>query len=105
VRQEEIVQKTEPITNALPTEMTLEDAAKLKAKNIGLKLKELNYTFKHNNAAKIDHLEREPAYKRVGVELCNVATNTALSRTSVNIDANNDLQLRSNNSFLHDNVD
>ena len=105
VRQEEIVQKTEPITNALPTEMTLEDAAKLKAKNIGLKLKELNYTFKHNNAAKIDHLEREPAYKRVGVELCNVATNTPLSRTSVNIDANNDLQLRSNNSFLHDNVD
>lgn len=105
VRQEETVQKTEPVATALPTEMTLQEAAKLKAKNIGLKLKELNYTFKHNNAARIDHLEREPAFKRMGVELNNIDTNAPLSRTSVNTDSNNELQLRSNNSFLHDNVD
>lgn len=53
---------------------------------------------------RIDELEREPAYKRLGVDLTNQATSQN-SRISVSTDSNNDLQFRSNNSYLHDNVD
>lgn len=105
VRQDAIKPEIETTSHVLPTEMTLDEAAKLQAKNIGQKLKELNYKFKHNNAARIDHIEREPAYKRLGVELNNNPTSAPNSRISVGLDSNNDLQMRSNNSFLHDNVD
>jgi len=68
------------------------------------KLKEFNYKF-HNNVSRIDEFEREPAYKRLGLDISNSQMNNSNSRISVGIDSNNDLQLRSNNSFLHDNVD
>jgi hypothetical protein len=32
--------------------------------------KEFNYKF-HNNVSKIDEYEREPAYKRLGIEISN----------------------------------
>jgi thermostable 8-oxoguanine DNA glycosylase len=32
------------------------------------KLKEFNYKF-HNNVSKIDEYEKEPAYKRLGIEI------------------------------------
>ena len=68
------------------------------------KLKEFNYKFR-NNAAKIDDIEKQPAYKRMGIELDDNHNSEAdLSRTTVNLD-DDDVQLRSNNSFLHDNVD
>jgi cell division protein FtsZ len=66
------------------------------------KLKEFNYKF-HNNVSKIDEYEKEPAYKRLGIEISNTQSNNTNSRISVGTD-NNDLQLRSNN-VLHDNVD
>jgi cell division protein FtsZ len=61
------------------------------------KLKEFNYKF-HNNVSKIDD-EKEPAYKRLGIEISNTQSNNTNSRISVGTDSNNDLQLRSNNSF------
>ena len=68
------------------------------------KLKDFNYKFRNSNN-KIDDIEKEPAYKRAGIELEDVDTSdTTISRTSVNTD-DDDLDLRSNNSFLHDNVD
>ena len=66
-------------------------------------LKKFNYVFK-SNLQKIEELERQPAYKRQGIDL-DSATGVDSSRVSVDRDANNDIQLRSNNSFLHDNVD
>ena len=68
------------------------------------KLKDFNYKF-HNNPSRVDELEKEPAYKRMGVDLENTANFNNQSRMSLGTDSNDDIQLRSNNSFLHDNVD
>jgi len=66
-------------------------------------LKAFNHKFKHQ-LQRVDDIEKEPAYKRQGVDLdCDIQD--LPSRTSLSSDENNDLQLRSNNSFLHDNVD
>ncbi len=66
-------------------------------------LKAFNYKFKHQ-LQKIEDMENQPAYKRQGLEIENTIPETP-SRLSLDSDANDDLQLRSNNSFLHDNVD
>lgn len=87
-----------------PIEMTIEETLKMRADERRRKLKEFNYKF-HNNSSRIDEMEKEPAYKRLGVDLSNENNANANSRLSLGIDSNNDVQLRSNNSFLHDNVD
>ncbi|OUD37268.1 cell division protein FtsZ [Flavobacterium sp. FPG59] len=87
-----------------PTEMTIEESLRMRADERRKKLKDFNYKF-HNNVSKIDEYEKEPAYKRLGINISNNQMNTANSRISVGTDSNNDLQLRSNNSYLHDNVD
>lgn len=87
-----------------PIEMTIEETLKMRADERRRKLKEFNYKF-HNNASRIDEMEKEPAYKRLGVDLSNENNANPNSRMSLGIDSNNDVQLRSNNSFLHDNVD
>lgn len=68
-------------------------------------MKEFNYKFR-NSASKIDDIEKQPAYKRMGIDLDETESSedTNISRTSVNTD-DDDIELRSNNSFLHDNVD
>ncbi len=87
-----------------PMELTIEETLRLRAEERRKKLKEFNYKF-HNNVSRIDELEKEPAYKRLGIDLSNSQSSNTNSRISVGTDSNNDLQLRSNNSFLHDNVD
>ncbi len=87
-----------------PLEMTIEETLKFRADERRKKLKEFNYKF-HNNVSRIDELEKEPAYKRLGIDLSSTQTNNSNSRLSVGMDSNDDLQLRSNNSYLHDNVD
>lgn len=87
-----------------PMELTIEETLRLRAEERRKKLKEFNYKF-HNNVSRIDELEKEPAYKRLGIDLSNSQSGNTNSRISVGTDSNNDLQLRSNNSFLHDNVD
>ncbi|EDM43768.1 cell division protein [unidentified eubacterium SCB49] len=67
------------------------------------KMKDFNYKFR-NSASKIDEIERQPAYKRMGIDLEDKSQDTSLSRTSINTDGDG-LDMRSNNSFLHDNVD
>jgi cell division protein FtsZ len=68
------------------------------------KLKDFNYKFQ-NNINSIDEIEKEPAYKRQGVNLSDVPKEQRVSRTTLSEDSNDEIQLRSNNSFLHDNVD
>ncbi|WP_293895117.1 cell division protein FtsZ [Flavobacterium sp.] len=87
-----------------PVEMTIEETLKHRADDRRKKLKEFNYKF-HNNPSKIEELEKEPAYKRNGVDLSSNAQTNTNSRMSIGTDSNDDAQLRSNNSFLHDNVD
>ena len=67
-------------------------------------LKQFNYAFK-NSLHRIEELERQPAYKRQGVDLDEAAESPLGSRLSLDTDNNDQIQLRSNNSFLHDNVD
>lgn len=67
------------------------------------KMKKFNYKFRNSN--NIDEIEKQPAYKRAGIELeKRNMEGSSLSRTSVEGDKDN-LNFRSNNSFLHDNVD
>ena len=68
-------------------------------------LKKFNHAFKHS-MSKIDEFEKQPAYKRMGLELDQPSSSDSKdSRLSVDNDKNDEIQLRSNNSFLHDNVD
>ena len=69
-----------------------------------INLKEFNYSFK-NSSSKIDELENEPAYKRNGLNLDGPAMSQDGPKTTIETDENDEIQLKSNNSFLHDNVD
>ena len=86
------------------TELTIEETLKMRADERRKKLKEFNYKF-HNNSSRLDEMEKVPAYKRMGVDLPTNSPINNQSKTSLGTDSNNDAQLRSNNSFLHDNVD
>ena len=67
-----------------------------------IKLKEYNYNF--SKAKRISEMEKEPAFKRAGIDLEDVDS-VKTSRTSISEDSNGETNLRTNNSFLHDNVD
>ena len=67
-----------------------------------IKLKEFNYKFA--KASRVLNIEKEPAYKRAGIELeSNISKD--ISATKIEEDNDGNLELKSNNSFLHDNVD
>ncbi|MXN91185.1 cell division protein FtsZ [Flavobacterium sp. Sd200] len=87
-----------------PMEMTIEETLRQRAEERRRKMKEFNHKF-HNNNARIDEYEKQPAYKRMGIDLHDSRIDNSKSRLSLGTDSNDDLQLRSNNSFLHDNVD
>ena len=67
-----------------------------------IKLKEFNYKFVKSR--KVEDMEKEPAYKRAGIEL-NDDVESSLSSSSLELDDEGNLNLNSKNSFLHDNVD
>ena len=68
-------------------------------------LKDLNDTANKENGQEM--LENVPAYKRKGVHLDEVthSSETTISRTSLIEEPEKKPELRTNNSFLHDNVD
>ncbi|MVO08663.1 cell division protein FtsZ [Flavobacterium sp. TP390] len=99
------VKKTPVFETESPFEMTIEETLKARSEERKRKMKEFNYKF-NNSATYIDEIEKEPAYKRMGIDVTSAPTDSnAKSRMSLGTDSNDDLQLRSNNSFLHDNVD
>jgi cell division protein FtsZ len=105
VKEVEMTSNHNPFAEEIsPMEMTIEESAKIIADERRRKLKEFNYKF-HNNPSRVEELEKEPAYKRSGVDLAAPQQNNSNSRMSFGTDSNNDNQLRSNNSYLHDNVD
>ncbi|NRB84177.1 MAG: cell division protein FtsZ [Winogradskyella sp.] len=87
-----------------PMNSPISELIKARANERRKHMKDFNYKF---NNAKIDEIEKEPAYKRQGVNLEDAqhSSETNTSRMSVGTDDNDDIQLRNNNSFLHDNVD
>ena len=94
IREEDVDPLNSPISEML----------KERAEERRRKMKDFNYKF---NNAKIDDIEKVPAYKRQGINLDEAkhSSETDMSRSSVGMDDNDDIQIRSNNSFLHDNVD
>jgi cell division protein FtsZ len=87
-----------------PMEMSIEETLRVRADERRRKLKDFNYKF-HNNPSRMEEFEKEPAYKRLGIDINTNPQENNTSRTSLGTDSNDDIQLRSNNSFLHDNVD
>ena len=90
--------------NADPFNSSINEMLKDRADERRKKLKNFNYKFQ-NSRNSIDEIEKQPAYKRQGVDLDDTPQEQKVSRTTLSEDSNDDLQLRSNNSFLHDNVD
>ncbi len=112
VEEEEVVFETrtieekeapEEMAEIDPMNMPISKLLKERTEERKRKMKDFNYKFR-NSASKLDEREKQPAYKRMGIELEDVKDDTLLSRTSVNTE-DDDVDLRSNNSFLHDNVD
>jgi cell division protein FtsZ len=89
-----------------PLDLTISELQK-RADDRRKKMKEFNYRFSHKVASNIDEIEKEPAYKRRGIQLNETSHSSEIttSRTTLEIDENDGIQLRSNNSYLHDNVD
>ena len=116
VKQEEIVlekktvetdaesKEIQPDVEVDPMNTPISELLKSRAEERRKKMKNFNYKF---NTSKIDDIEKVPAYKRQGLELEDRqhSSDTNISRTTLGVDDNDDIQLRNNNSFLHDNVD
>ena len=102
VNEQEVVDYKE----VSPLDLTISELQKRAAERRE-KMKKFNYKFMNKVNNNIDEIEKEPAYKRMGVELDESSHSSEIkqSRTSLEVDDDNDIQLRSNNSFLHDNVD
>ncbi|WP_298513895.1 cell division protein FtsZ [uncultured Kordia sp.] len=100
------IEETPSADSVDPFNSTIEESLKSRTDERKRKLKEFNYKFNNNNVNRIEDIEKQPAYKRAGIELNDAnSTDTKASRTSLGTDSNDDMQLRNNNSFLHDNVD
>ena len=86
-----------------PFEQSIDETIASQSEKRKSHLEAFNHKFTHQ-FHKIDEMEKEPAYKRKGLDV-NSDVQDSPSRLSVDKDNNDDLQIRSNNSFLHDNVD
>ena len=101
VVSDEVTAEKQESTN--PFEQTINQTIASQAEKRKMHLKAYNHKFSHQYQ-KVEEMEKEPAYKRRGLELED-DLNDSPSRLSLDSDSNEDLQIRSNNSFLHDNVD
>jgi cell division protein FtsZ len=88
--------------NFNPINSSISEGLSKRTEERKVKLKEYNYNFSKANS--VNSMENEPAFKRAGISLDDIESVKA-SRTSVSKDSNGEINLRTNNSFLHDNVD
>ena len=84
-----------------PLDLTIVELQK-RAQERREKMKGFNYKFNDQLSKNIDEIERQPAYKRQGLDL---SVNAPISKTKTAIQTGENLDFKSNNSFLHDNVD
>ncbi|MCR9183245.1 MAG: cell division protein FtsZ [Flavobacteriaceae bacterium] len=88
-----------------PLNSSITDLLRKRTEERKQKMKAYNYKFNNSNS-RVEELEKQPAYKRFGIELDETQTDKEkISRTTLSTDENDEIQLRNNNSFLHDNVD
>ena len=93
------------IENENPFDKSIDQTNIDENKNRMIHLKEFNYSFK-TSSNKIDELEKQPAYKRSGLDLeDNFINKNDTSDVIIQTDDDENLNLKSNNSFLHDNAD
>ena len=85
-----------------PLDLTITELQK-SAEERRKKMKGFNYKFNDQLNKNIDEIERQPAYKRLGLDLSADAS-ISRSKTAIKTD-DSDIDFKSNNSFLHDNVD
>ena len=90
--------------NKIEFEFEREEIEK-KSKERIIRLKELSV--KIRTPQEIDEMEKTPAYIRRNVELPNVthSSETQVSRYTLGESDDNRGEIKTNNSFLHDNVD
>lgn len=89
-----------------PVNASIAELLKKRTEERKAKMKAFNYKFSNLQDNRIEELEKQPAYKRMGVNLNDSSGEaTTLSKTTLSIDENDEIVLRNNNSFLHDNVD
>ncbi|NVK05225.1 MAG: cell division protein FtsZ [Flavobacteriia bacterium] len=88
-----------------PLDLPIEESLKRRNNARMERLKQFNYKFQNVQNNLMDG-EKEPAYKRQGVEIdhSKQSQQSRMGGTSIGGDGS-DLEFRSNNSFLHDNVD
>ncbi|WP_299106855.1 cell division protein FtsZ [uncultured Tenacibaculum sp.] len=84
-----------------PLSLTISELQKRRNDRIET-MKKFNYKFNDQVSKNIDEIERQPAYKRLGVD---IDAGSDISKTETALNNDKDDLLRSNNSFLHDNVD
>ncbi|MFM2135786.1 MAG: cell division protein FtsZ [Bacteroidota bacterium] len=95
--------ETEAVSD-VPDTSTEEDDQFRKSRERLMRLKSLNYRLGSGN---LTELEQEPAYKRKNVKLENPqhSSESNISRYTLSTEDEKKAQIKSNNSFLHDNVD
>ncbi len=97
--------KTQESQNFNPMESSIEESMRLRAEERRAKLKAFNYRFK-NNPHGLNDADSEPAYKRHGINIDQNKHSQESSQGRMTLgDGEQGPDLKSNNSFLHDNVD
>ena len=89
-----------PIIN--PVESPIVEGLAKRTEQRRIKLKKFNYKFTKPEG--ISDLESEPAYKRAGISLDD-EIKSSISSSTLNHEDGGKIDVKSNNTFLHDNVD
>lgn len=101
-KQSEINQIETESEEISPMSLTIAELAK-RADDRRSKMKNFNHKFNEKYNKNVDEIEREPAFLRNGID---VGRNSSISKTEPTLKKESeDLSFKSNNSFLHDNVD
>lgn len=90
-----------------PSDQVAEDEeAKQRVMERMNKIRQMNLNMKYNTPDGLNDMEREPAYKRRGVQFENSNQNQAeISKLTLTGDSDGKPEIRPNNPFLHDRVD
>ena len=89
-----------PIIN--PVESPIVEGLAKRTEQRRIKLKKFNYKF--TKSPGISDLQSEPAYKRAGISLDD-EIKSSISSSTLNHEDGGKIDVKSNNTFLHDNVD
>ena len=104
VTKESVPEETTQVHDSNPFDRSIDESVNSENEKRKEQLKKFNYTFK-NNINRIEEMEKQPAYKRMGFDIDAAPEASGNSQMTLDTDSNEDIQFRSNNSFLHDNVD